>query len=348
MSKLPPLVETLTREVTWDCPGLWKGALSAVYERRIASDSVRMGIRIGASSSMDAPEMNGDFSGLLETLRAPRPAHWEKTPARESVSGRRNAQPSGRREWRLSGVRQTTYGLDGKKPLKFRRHERLDWQWANGPYGEIPGVFGLNLPETSVTAVPGDADGPIVLGARLAAYLLNRIVRSGATPELLRAVPSPIAFDDEGFPPTAGGLVACRTPLEPWPHPLPGSFSWKLDRPVAAVESLPTTFLALSFAALEVEEGEFHWALPYFHCRHGKMTGIAGIHLHSGPLDELGNMIKGFGGDSSTYGLAPRCNSPSLILRPLSKMKGRRIPFTPQPESDFALQAAREFILSLM
>ena len=150
------------------------------------------------------------------------------------------------------------------------------------------------------------------------------------------------------FSPAADGFAARRTPLEPWPRRIPGCYHWKLDRPCAAIQSLPSAFIAFSFAALEVEEGEFHWALPYFHSRHGKLSGVAGIHLFSGRLAELDDLIKAFGDDSSGYGLAPQCNSPSLILRPLSKLKGRRIPFTPQPESDFALQAAREFIQSLL
>jgi hypothetical protein len=206
----------------------------------------------------------------------------------------------------------------------------------------------LKLPATPTVSPPGDGDGPLVIAAPLAAFLLERIARRDAASDILRPVASPIAFDDEGFPPAPGGSGARRTAAEPWPRPLPGGYGWRLDRPSVSVDSLPAAFIACSFAALEVEEEEFHWALPYFNCRQGKLSGVAGIHLLTGRLDELGELIKAFGDDSAAHGLAPQCSSPSLILRPLSKLKGRRIPFTPQPESDFVIEAAREFVQSLL
>lgn len=345
--KLPAFCDRLTRRLVWDLPGFFSGRDETIILREITDQEIRLELRAaGAGSAFPAiAKMQGDFFTIRSRLAAARAAHRERPPAAPAGEARdtRNAI-----QLRLALTRASEYEISaGATAAKLLRFEALDWRWSSGPYGQAPGSAPRLLPSSGKVEAP---DAPLVLAAPLAAFLLARLYQSGAlSAEEITPLSATQAFDDEGFAPQADGRVTRRSLLEPWPERIPGALTWAGDAAPAPLEKLSASFLAFSFAAFDCDRSHFSWALPLYACRDGKAVGSAGLHQLSGRVRELLNALQGRGRSRAAWGLAPRCESPALVLRPLSKLRGRLTAVSFQSASDPSpgLRDAEAFIRAL-
>lgn len=356
--KIPGFSDRLRRGLVWDLPGFFSGRDETVITRTLTDAEMRLELRamgsepdsaISSSRAGVAPlhhPMHGDFSAIRARLLTPRAAHCERPPAAPIGEVR---EMRGAFHLRLALARASEYEITaGANPLSLLRHEITDWRWSSGPFGQSPGGAPRSQPPKIVAVAPTDA--PLVLAAPLAAYLLARFYQAGA---LSSGQISPLAatqpFDDEGFAPAADGSAARRSLLEPWPERHPCALTWAGDAALAPLEKLSASFLAFSFAAFECDRGHFSWTLPLFACRDGKMTGSAGVHHLSGKVQDLLSAIQGRGRTRTAWEVSPRCESPALILRPLSKLRGKLSPAGSPSSPDPApgLRDAEAFIRAL-
>ena len=346
--KLPAFSDRLTRRLAWDLPGFFSGHDETILSREITDREMRLELRAaGADPAWPAiPKMQGDFSAIRARLAIARVVHREKPPPAplgEIREGR------GAIHLRLALTRASAYEITAGAPITaLLRHETAEWHWSSGPYGQAPGgAPRTQPPPIAAVAAP---DAPLVLAAPLAAFILSRLHQAGAlSAEEIAPLAATQPFDDEGFAPDRDGLAIRRSCLEPWPERAPFALTWAGDASPAPLEKLSASFLAFSFAAFDCDRSHFSWALPLFACRDGKAVGSAGLHQLSGRVRELLNALQGRGRARATWGLAPRCESPALVLRPLSKLRGRLFaaPFSSAADPAPALRGAERFIRSL-